>query len=127
MGRASADHPRNTLSCSVFCPVHAPASTSQVFGFDTVPSAIGTVAQDPGLACRRPVEHSARDNRVGKPEAWAGHTLYAVLGGSGHAIFVVPEMEVVVVHREDYDTWGSNWAGVYNLLLTVLAGKQEVS
>jgi hypothetical protein len=61
---------------------------------------------------------------VGKPQAWAGHTLYAAQGGSGHAIFVIPDMEVVVVHRVDYSTWRSSWSGVYSLLMRILAAKQ---
>jgi len=60
---------------------------------------------------------------VGKPRALAGHTLYAALGGSGHAIYVVTDMEVVVVHRVDYETWRSDWGGVTQLLLKILAAK----
>ena len=60
---------------------------------------------------------------VGKPQTLAGHTLYAALGGSGHAIFVVTDMEVVVVHRVDYETWRSDWGGVYQLVLRILAAK----
>ncbi len=60
---------------------------------------------------------------VGKSQAWGGHSLYAALGGSGHAIFVVPDMEVVVVHRVDYQTWRSDWSQVYQLLVRILAAK----
>ncbi len=60
---------------------------------------------------------------VGKPQGWGGHALYAALGGSGHAIFVVPDMQVVVVHRVDYQTWQSDWSRVYQLLLRILAAK----
>ena len=63
---------------------------------------------------------------VGKPEAWAGHTLYAARGGSGHTIFVVPDMEVVVVHRVDYETWGSDWLGVYDLVMRILAARDPL-
>jgi hypothetical protein len=48
------------------------------------------------------------------------------VGGSGHAIFVVPDMQVVVVHRVDYDTWGSDWVGVYDLVLRILAARNPL-
>jgi CubicO group peptidase (beta-lactamase class C family) len=60
---------------------------------------------------------------AGKPAAWGGHQVYAALGGSGQAIFVVPDMEVVITHKVDYDSWGSSWGGVYDLVRRILVAK----
>jgi len=60
---------------------------------------------------------------VGYPGDWGGHTLYAALGGSGQAIFVVPDLEVVITHKVDYDTWEGGWTEVYNLVRQILYAK----
>ena len=60
---------------------------------------------------------------VGSPADWGGHALYAALGGSGQAIFVVPDLEVVITHKVDYDTWRGNWNDVYDLVRRILNAK----
>lgn len=60
---------------------------------------------------------------VGKPSAWDGLELYAARGGSGQAIFVVPELEVVITHKVDYDTWNSGWSQVYQIVKGILDAK----
>jgi hypothetical protein len=60
---------------------------------------------------------------VGDPVDWNGHTLYAALGGSGQAIFVVPDLEVVITHKVDYDSWQGGWANVYDLVRMVFYAK----
>ncbi|MFC1661316.1 serine hydrolase domain-containing protein [Gemmatimonadota bacterium] len=60
---------------------------------------------------------------VGEPGAWGGHQLYAALGGSGQAIFVVPDMEVVITHKVDYNYWFGGWSGVYDLVRRILGAK----
>lgn len=57
---------------------------------------------------------------VGKPDALDGHRMFAALGGSGHAIFVFPEDDLVVVHRVDANTYAHGWDEVYHLLGLVL-------
>ncbi len=53
---------------------------------------------------------------VGKAEALEGHPLIAALGGSGQAIYVVPDLDLVVVHRVDAATFQYGWDEVYTLL-----------
>ncbi|UCF42050.1 MAG: serine hydrolase [Gemmatimonadota bacterium] len=60
---------------------------------------------------------------VGKPAAWDGHELYAALGGSGHMIAVVTDLDLVIVHRVDYDTWRGDWFGVYSVIKQILAAR----
>jgi CubicO group peptidase (beta-lactamase class C family) len=60
---------------------------------------------------------------VGDPLSWAGNEIYAALGGSGQAIFVLPDLDVVITHKVDYDTWGSGWSGVYELVRRIMASK----
>jgi len=60
---------------------------------------------------------------VGDPADWGGHALYAALGGSGQAIFVVPDLEVVITHKVDYDTWRGDWGDVYDLVRQILYAK----
>jgi CubicO group peptidase (beta-lactamase class C family) len=60
---------------------------------------------------------------VGEPGAWGGHPLYAALGGSGQAIFVVPDMDVVITHKVDYNSWIGGWGEVYELVRRVLEAK----
>jgi len=60
---------------------------------------------------------------VGKPSDWGGHTLYAALGGSGQAIFVVTDLEVVITHKVDNDTWQGGWTDLYTLVRQILFAK----
>jgi len=60
---------------------------------------------------------------VGKPGYWDGHDVIAALGGSGQAIFVVRDLEVVITHKVDYDTWRGDWSGVYALVKRILEAK----
>lgn len=60
---------------------------------------------------------------VGKPGYWGDYHLFAALGGSGQAIFVFPELDIVITHKVDYDTWRSDWAGVYQLVKQILFAK----
>jgi CubicO group peptidase (beta-lactamase class C family) len=60
---------------------------------------------------------------VGEPSYWAGHDVIAALGGSGQAIFVVRDMDIVITHKVDYDTWRGDWAAVYDLVKRILVAK----
>jgi len=60
---------------------------------------------------------------VGKPEAWGGRRVYAALGGSGQAIFVVPDLQVVITHKVDYDSWQGDWGSVQDLVKQILYAK----
>ncbi len=60
---------------------------------------------------------------VGKPSFWGGQNIYAALGGSGQAIFVLPDLEIVIIHKVDYDTWRGDWAAVYDLVKQILFAK----
>jgi CubicO group peptidase (beta-lactamase class C family) len=59
---------------------------------------------------------------IGKPEAWGGHTVYAARGGSGQAIFVVDDMDVVITHKVD-NRWLGGWSEVYSLVRQILDAK----
>jgi CubicO group peptidase (beta-lactamase class C family) len=60
---------------------------------------------------------------VGKPGFWGDDRLFAALGGSGQAIFVFPELDIVIAHKVDYDTWRADWSGVYELVKQILFAK----
>ena len=57
---------------------------------------------------------------IGKAEAFGGHALYMARGGDGHALYVVPALDVVVVHRIDRLTFARGWDEVYQLLVMIL-------
>jgi CubicO group peptidase (beta-lactamase class C family) len=61
---------------------------------------------------------------VAKPEKWGGHALVAAMGGSGHMIAVVPEREIVIVHRVDPATYAHGWTEVEAIIRQVLAAKK---
>jgi CubicO group peptidase (beta-lactamase class C family) len=61
---------------------------------------------------------------VGKPEQFRGHRMFAALGGSGHAIFVFPDIDVVVVHRVNPSTYRFGWNEVMELLDRVIQARQ---
>jgi CubicO group peptidase (beta-lactamase class C family) len=60
---------------------------------------------------------------LAKTGTFGSHTVWQAAGGGGHAIWVVPDMELVVVHRVDYATWRSSWDGAYEVLRRVLYAK----
>ena len=60
---------------------------------------------------------------IGKPQAWGGHTVYAALGGSGQAIYVVPDMQVVITHKVDNSRWSAGWGEVNTLVLRILEAR----
>jgi hypothetical protein len=57
---------------------------------------------------------------IGKTQAWGGHTVYAALGGSGQAIYVVPDMQVVITHKVDNSRWSGGWSEVNRLIERIL-------
>ena len=57
---------------------------------------------------------------IGKAEAFGGHALYMARGGDGHALYVVPALDVVVVHRIDRLTFARGWNEVDQLLVMIL-------
>jgi len=60
---------------------------------------------------------------LAKPHTFNGHTVWQAAGGSGHTIWVVTDMQLVVVHRVDYSIWQSDWDGVHELLRKILHAK----
>jgi CubicO group peptidase (beta-lactamase class C family) len=60
---------------------------------------------------------------VGKPKYWEGHDVIAAQGGSGQAVFVVRDMDIVITHKVDYDTWRGDWNDVYELVKRILYAK----
>jgi hypothetical protein len=60
---------------------------------------------------------------VGDPLSWAGNEIYAALGGSGQAIFVLPDMDVVITHKVDNRTWRGGWSEVNTLVRRILEAK----
>jgi len=61
---------------------------------------------------------------VGKPDRFHGHRMFAALGGAGHAIFVFPDIDLVVVHRVDAPTYRYGWNEVMELLDRVIRARQ---
>ncbi len=57
---------------------------------------------------------------LAKSHTFNGHTVWQAAGGSGHTIWVIADMQLVVVHRVDYSTWQSDWNGVHELLRRIL-------
>jgi CubicO group peptidase (beta-lactamase class C family) len=60
---------------------------------------------------------------VGEPEAWGGRTMFAARGGSGQAIFVFPDHDLVITHKVDNAVWNGGWAQVYLLVRNILSAK----
>ena len=60
---------------------------------------------------------------IGKPQAWNGHTVFAARGGSGQAIYVVPDLDVVIVHKVDNSQWSAGWSEVNTLVRWILEAK----
>lgn len=60
---------------------------------------------------------------VGKPQVWNGHSVVAALGGNGQGVFVVRDMEVVIAHKVDPDTFTGTLSQVYDLVRQILRAK----
>jgi CubicO group peptidase (beta-lactamase class C family) len=60
---------------------------------------------------------------LAKPGVFGNHVVWQAAGGDGHAIWVVWDMNLVVVHRVNYATWRSNWGGAHDLLRKILYAK----
>lgn len=60
---------------------------------------------------------------VGKTSAWDGHEILAARGGSGQAIFVVEDMDVVITHKVDNNRWYGDWGDVHTLVRDILRAK----
>jgi CubicO group peptidase (beta-lactamase class C family) len=58
---------------------------------------------------------------VGQPTLLGGRRMFAALGGAGHAIFVFPDEDLVIVHRVDAATFRFGWDQVDELLQRILA------
>ena len=56
-----------------------------------------------------------------RPELLGGIPCYAALGGSGHGIFVVPELQAVIVHRNDGESTVPNWNDIIPVLASTAA------
>jgi CubicO group peptidase (beta-lactamase class C family) len=60
---------------------------------------------------------------VGEPEAWGGRRVFAARGGSGQAIFIYPDLDVVITHKVDNAVWNAGWSQVHQLVRNILAAK----
>ncbi len=60
---------------------------------------------------------------VGAPEAWEGQRVYAARGGGGQAVFVFPDLDVVISHKVDNAVWRGGWSDVYELVRSILRAK----
>lgn len=52
-------------------------------------------------------------------------TIFIQLTGEDifQAIFVIPDLEVVITHKVDYDTWTGDWNTVFELVRQVIHAK----
>ena len=57
---------------------------------------------------------------IGRPEAYGGHALYMARGGDGHALYIAPTLDVVLVHRIDRCTFEKGWTEVDQLMVMLL-------
>ncbi len=60
---------------------------------------------------------------VGKAGRWGGHTIYAARGGSGQAIYIVDDMDLVITHKVDNDVWRGGWSEVNTLVRRIMDAK----
>jgi CubicO group peptidase (beta-lactamase class C family) len=61
---------------------------------------------------------------VAKPQLFPGHTVWAARGGSGHAVFVVRDLGVVIAHHGEGAASRPLWAEVHELLRRILSAKR---
>ena len=55
-----------------------------------------------------------------RPELLGGVPSYAALGGSGHGIFLIPELQAVVVHRNDGEATVPGWTDIVPVLVSTV-------
>jgi CubicO group peptidase (beta-lactamase class C family) len=60
---------------------------------------------------------------VGKSGAWGGRRVFAARGGGGQAIFVFPDLDIVITHKVDNAVWYGGWSQVYLLVRNILSAK----
>ena len=53
---------------------------------------------------------------VTRPELLGGRRSYAALGGSGHGVFILPEIDSVIVHRIRDEASTPDWGDILPLL-----------
>ncbi len=53
---------------------------------------------------------------VVRPELLGGHRCYAGLGGSGHGVFILPDFDTVIVHRNLDEATVPNWPEILPML-----------
>ena len=51
-------------------------------------------------------------------ELIGGLRSYAALGGSGHGVFIIPELQAVVVHRNDGEATAPGWPDIVPVLVS---------
>jgi CubicO group peptidase (beta-lactamase class C family) len=55
---------------------------------------------------------------VMRPELLGGLHSYAALGGSGHGVFIVPDLQAVIVHRNDGEATAPGWTDIIPVLVS---------
>jgi CubicO group peptidase (beta-lactamase class C family) len=64
---------------------------------------------------------------IGRPDDLGGREFFAALGGQGHALFVVPKEDIVVVHRNHDHETNPPWTEVLPLLRRTIDIAGELS
>ena len=60
---------------------------------------------------------------VGTEQAWDGQRVFAARGGGGQAIFVFPDLELVITHKVNNSVWTNGWSQVNELVRSILRAK----
>lgn len=55
---------------------------------------------------------------VMRPELLGGLRSYAALGGSGHGVFIIPDLQAVIVHRNDGEAIAPGWTDIVPVLVS---------
>jgi CubicO group peptidase (beta-lactamase class C family) len=55
-----------------------------------------------------------------RPEVFGGLQSYAALGGSGHGMFILPDIDAVIVHRNDGEATAPSWPEILPLLASTV-------
>ena len=55
---------------------------------------------------------------VMRPELLGGVPSYAALGGSGHGVFMIPDLQAVIVHRNDGEATAPGWSDIVPVLVS---------
>ncbi len=58
---------------------------------------------------------------IAKPSEFLHYEMAAARGGSGHALYIFPEIETIIVHRAE---WSKTWAEVNQIIRCILLAKQ---